>query len=110
MPDKIRRRRGETRKEGQAHKAGYTAISRPGGYEVYRLDSNMPLSQKRRKPLQAGFLSLLQSKQKEILKRGMTSTEPKPKSTTFKVQLIAIANPLYIDLIHQWETCDGLYR
>ena len=36
-----------------------TAISRPGGYEVYRLVSNMPKSPKSRKPLQAIFLSLL---------------------------------------------------
>ena len=27
----------------------------------------------------------------------------KPKGTTFKVQSIGIANPLYIDLIHQWR-------
>ena len=36
-----------------------TAISRPGGFEGYRLASNMPKSQKSRKPLQAKFLSLL---------------------------------------------------
>ena len=31
----------------------------------------------------------------------MTRTKQKPKGTIFKVQSIAIANPLYIDLIHQ---------
>ena len=46
-----------------------TAISRPGGSELYRLASNKPKSQKRGKPLQ-DYVS-------------------------------AIANPLYIDLIHQ---------
>ena len=40
--------------------------------------------------------------QKEILKRGMTWTEQKPKGTTFQVQFIAIANLFYIELIHQW--------
>ena len=39
--------------------------------------------------------------QMEILIRGMTWTEQKPKGTTFKVQSIAIGNPLNIDLIHQ---------
>ena len=47
------------------------------------------------------LLSLLLSNQNEILKRAMTWTEQKPKGTTFKVHSIAIANPLYIDLIHQ---------
>ena len=46
---------------------------------------------KGRKPLQAECLSLPLSNQKEILKKG----------TTFKVQFIAIANPSYIDLVHQ---------
>ena len=58
---------------------------------------------KSRKPLQDEFSSLLLSNQKEILKRGMTWTEQKLKGTTFKVQSIAIANPLYIDFIHQWN-------
>ena len=57
----------------------------------------MPKSPKSRKPLQGEFFS----NQNEILKRGMTWTEQKPKGTTFKVQSIAIANPLNIDLIHQ---------
>ena len=35
--------------------------------------------------------------QNEILKRGITWTEQKPKGTTFKVQSIATENPLYID-------------
>ena len=74
-----------------------TAISRPGGYEVYILASNMPEFQKSRKTLQDKLLSLLLSNQKEILKRGMTWTEQKPKGTTFKVQSIAVANQLYID-------------
>ena len=78
-----------------------TAISRTGDYELYIEASNMPISQNGRKPLQDKFLSLLLSNQKEILKRGMTLTEPKPKGTTFKVQSIAIVNPLYIDLKHQ---------
>ena len=69
----------------------FTAISRPGGYEVYRLVSNITKFPKGRKPLQAECLSLPLSNQKEILKRG----------TTFKVQFIAIANPSYIDLVHQ---------
>ena len=60
----------------------------------------MPKSQDRHKPLQAEFLSLLPSNQEEIMKRGMTWTEQKPKGTTFKVQSIAIANPSYIDLTH----------
>ena len=81
-----------------------TSISRPGGYEVYILASNMPKSPKTRKRLQDEFLSLLLSNQTEILKRGMTWTEQKTKGTTFKVQYVAIANPLYIDLIHQWTT------
>ena len=89
-----------------------TAISRPGGYEVKILASNMPKSQKIRKPLQAKFSSLCLSNQKEILKRGITWTEQKPKGTTFKVQSIAISNPLYIDLIHQWQpiVCLKLYN
>ena len=33
----------------------------------------------------------------------MTWTEQKTKGTTFKVQSITIANPLYIDFIHQWD-------
>ena len=78
-----------------------TAISRPGGHEVYRLPSNMPISQKGRKPLQDKFLSLLLRNEKEILRRGMTLTEQKPKGTTFKDQSISLANSLYIDLIHQ---------
>ena len=49
-----------------------TVFSWPGGYKVYILGSNMPRSQKNRKRLQADFLSLLLSNQKEILKRGMT--------------------------------------
>ena len=32
----------------------------------------------------------------------MTWTEQKSKGTPFKVQSVAIANTLYIDLIHQW--------
>ena len=53
-----------------------TAISRPGGYEVSRLASNMPKSPpKKRKPVHAKLWSLLLSNQKEILKRGMTETE-----------------------------------
>ena len=75
-------------------------ISRPGGYEVYRLPSNMPKSQKSRNPLQDVFLSLLLSNQNEILKRGISWTEQKSKGKTFKVQSIAIANPC-IELIHQ---------
>ena len=70
-----------------------TSISRPGGYEVYRLFSNMPKSKKSRKPLPDEFLSLLLSNQNKILKRGMTWTEHKQKGTTFKVQSLAIANP-----------------
>ena len=85
----------------------HTAISRPGGYEVYRLASNMPKSQKSCKPLQANFLSLLQSNQKKILKRGMIWKEQKLKETTFKVQSIALANQIYIDLIHQWPIHSG---
>ena len=46
----------------------------------------------------------IQNNQKEFLKRGMAWTKEKPKGTTFKVQSIAIATPLYIDLIHQWQT------
>ena len=57
---------------------------------------------KSRKLLQAKFLSLLPSNQKEILKKGMSWTKQKPKGPTFKVQSIAIANPLYIHFIHQW--------
>ena len=34
-------------------KLQHTAISRPVGYEVYKLPSNMPTSQKKCKPLQA---------------------------------------------------------
>ena len=49
-----------------------TAISRPGGYEVYTLGSIMPKSQKIHKLLQAYFSSLLLSKQNEIVNRGMT--------------------------------------
>jgi hypothetical protein len=86
-----------------------TAISRPGGYEVYRLASNMLLSQKSRKPLQANFSSLHLSNQNEILKRGMTWTEQKPKGTTFKVQSITVANPWYIDLIHQMYVAYSLH-
>ena len=67
-----------------------TAISRPVGYEAYILASNMPKSQKGRKPLKDKFLSLLLSNQNEILKRGMTLTKQIPKGTTFKVQSIAI--------------------
>ena len=47
------------------------------------------------------LMSLLLCNQREILKSGMTRTEKEPKSTTFKVQSIAIAKPFYIDLIHQ---------
>ena len=80
----------------------FTVISRPGGYEVYRLASNMPIIPKnKRMLLQDEFLSLLLSNQNEILKRRMPWTEQKPKGTTFKVQSIGIANPFYIDLIHQ---------
>ena len=32
----------------------------------------------------------------------MTWTEQKSKGTTFKVQSVAIASQLYIDLTHQW--------
>ena len=76
----------------------------PGGYEVYRIASYMPKSKKSCKPLQANFLFFLLSNQKEIMKRGMTWTEQKTKSTTFKVQSLATANPWYIDLIHQCVT------
>ena len=55
-------------------------------------------------PCKPIFLSLLLSNQKEIMKRGMTWTEQKTKGTTFKVQSLAIANPWYIDLIHQCVT------
>ena len=78
---------------------GALSISRPGACEVYRLGSNMPKSQKSRKPLQADFLSLLLNNQKEILKRGMTWIKQKPKGTTFKVPSIAKENPLYIDFL-----------
>ena len=61
----------------------------------------MPKSQKSRKPPQEEFLSLLLSNQNEVLKRGMSRTEQKPKGTTFKVHSLGIENPLYIDLIHQ---------
>ena len=83
-----------------------TAVSRPGGYEVYRLASNMPES-KKCKPLQDKFLPLPLSIKNEILKRGMTWKKQKQKGTTFKVQSIAVANPLYIDLIHQWSYCQS---
>ena len=64
----------------------------------------MPKSNKKsQKPLQADFASLLLSKQKDILKRGMTWTEQKQEGTTFKVQSLAIANSLYSDLINQWS-------
>ena len=59
--------------------------------------------QKKCKPLQDEFSSLLLSNQNKILKRGMTWTEQKPNGTTFEVQSVAIANQLYIDLIHQLE-------
>ena len=48
------------------------------------------------------FLNPWALNQNEILKRGMTWTEQKPKGTTFKVHSWAIANSLNIDLIHQW--------
>ena len=49
------------------NRATHTAISRSGGYEVYRLASDMPKSKKKkRKPLQAKFLSLFLSNQNEI--------------------------------------------
>ena len=54
-----------------------TAISRPGGYEVYELVSNMQKSQKKFKLLQDNFCN-----QKDILKRGITWTEQKPKGKT----------------------------
>ena len=58
----------------------------------------MPESQqKNRKPLRDKFSSFLLSNQKEIVKRGMTCTEQKLKGTHFKVQSIAIANPIYFD-------------
>ena len=60
-------------------------------------------SPKSHKLLQSNFLSLLLSNQKEILKKGISWTEEKQKGTTFKVQSIAIANPLYTDLIHQYQ-------
>ena len=75
-----------------------TAIARPGGYEVYRVASNMPKSQK---TLQDKFPSLLLSNQKEILKWGITWTQPKLKGTAFRVRSIFKANALYIDLIQQ---------
>ena len=84
------------------YSAGHPAISRPVGYEIYRLASNMPKPKKSRKPLKNVFLLLILSNQNEILKRGMTWTEQKRKGTNFKVQSIAIENLLYIDLIHQW--------
>ena len=61
-------------------------------HEIYKLASNM---------LQANFSSLLLSNQKEIMKKGLSWTEQKPSGTPFKVQSIAIANPLYIDFKHQ---------
>ena len=65
-----------------------TAISRPGGYEVYRLASNMPKSQKSRKPLQANFcFILLISNHNEIPKRGMTWTEQKLKGKLLRCSL-----------------------
>ena len=84
----------------------FTAISRPVGYGVYRLASNMLKSLKSCKPLKAKFLSLLLSNQKEIIKRDMIWTEQKPKGTTFKVQSLGLANPLCIDLIHHCMTHD----
>ena len=51
--------------------------------------------------MQDKLLSNLLSIKKDILKRGLTWTKQKPKVTTFKRQSIAVANPLYIDLIHQ---------
>ena len=69
------------------------------------LASNRHKPQKGCKLLQNKFVSLLFSNQKEILKRGITLTEQKPKGTTFKVQSIDIANPLYIDLTHQCMKC-----
>ena len=58
-------------------------ILRPGGSTVHTLASDMPKSPKGRKPLKAKYLSLLLSNLTEILKRGMTKTEQKPKGTTF---------------------------
>ena len=79
-----------------------TAISRSGGYEVYRFASNMPKSPKKRgNSLQAKIVSLLLRNQKETLKTATTWTESKPKGTTLKVQSIAIANSLYFDLIYK---------
>ena len=66
----------------------------------------MPKSQKSCKPLQDEFPSLFLSNQNEILKRCMTWTEQKLKGTTFKVQSIAIANPLFIDLIQTLTVWD----
>ena len=50
-------------------------------YEVNILASEMPKLQKGRKPLQNKFLSLPLSitNQKEILKRSLNFTKPKPK-------------------------------
>ena len=68
----------------------------------------MPKSQKGHKPLQDKFLSLLLSNKKEIWKRDMTLTEQKQKGTTFRVLSKAIANKLYIDMIHQCiSRCTG---
>ena len=86
-----------------------TAISRPGGYEVYRLASNMPKSQKIHKLLPANvFVTSSISNQKEMMKRGMTWAKQKPKGTTCKGQFIATANPIYIDLMHQWQVAGAL--
>ena len=71
-----------------------TAISRPSDYVVYKLASNMPKSEKSRKPLQDEVLSLLLINQNKILKRGMTWTEQKPKVTTFKMQPIAYSKSI----------------
>ena len=68
----------------------------------------MPKSQKSCNRLQAQFLSLLLNNQKEIMKRGMTWAEQKPKGITFKVHSLAIENALYMDLIHQC-ICNGCH-
>ena len=57
---------------GNENSYAATAISRPGGSEVYRLSSSAPKFQISRKRLQGNFLSILLSNQNEILKRGMT--------------------------------------